>query len=142
MLYARIIKGQIVYENAYIKNAVFLPLEGLRIKVDVKPSKKVRSLAWNAYYWGVVIPSGAAAARLAGWDYDNDDIHGEFKKAFIPKKTKVNTETGEERIVDRTTADLSNQEFETYCRKCNQFTYEKSGEYIMMPDEFKNGKNK
>ena len=142
MLYAWVRKDGFEYENERIKNAMLNPIVGTRVKIEISVSKKARSLGWNAYYWKVTIPNGVAAAKGNGWEFNNDEMHEQFKKAFLPANYKTNKKTGERKKLEPTTTGMNNAEFEAFCIKCNQFTYEQSGVYVPLPEELKNGINK
>jgi len=140
MLYARINqKGQLEYENEIIRRNVIEPLVGVRVKVEITESKKARSLGWNAYYWKIVIPNGSKAAKEKGWEFSSEEIHEQFKKAFLKDRIKRNTKTGESKKLPPSTTSLTSEQFQEYCIKCNQFTYEQSGVYIPLPEELKKG---
>lgn len=139
MLYAWVREYGFEYENEQIKNAMLGPIVGTRVKIEISESKKSRSLGWNAYYWAITIPNGVKAARKNGWEFDNDEMHEQFKKAFIPSKFKTNTKTGERKKLEPSTKGMDNSDFEAFCIKCNQFTYEQSGVYVPLPEELKNG---
>ena len=140
MIYARVNNSlQFDFENYLIQKNALAPIIGQRVKIEISESKKARSLGWNAYYWKIVIPNGVKAARDKGWEFTSDEMHEQFKKAFIVAKIKRNTNTGETKKMLPTTANLSNEEFEQYCIKCNQFTYEQSGVYVPLPEELKKG---
>ena len=61
------------------------------LKIEIVESKKARSLGWNAYYWKIVVPNGVKAARGNGWEFSTDEMHEQFKKAFIIKHSIFDT---------------------------------------------------
>jgi len=140
MLYGKVSKSlQFDFENYMIQKNCLDPLIGKRVKIEIVESKKARSLGWNAYYWKIVVPNGVKAARGNGWEFSTDEMHEQFKKAFITPKIKRNTKTGKTKKMLPSTSVLSNEEFEQFCIKCNQFTYEQSGVYVPLPEELKKG---
>ena len=140
MLYAKVNNSlQFDFENYLIQKNSLAPIIGKRVKIEIVESKKARSLGWNAYYWKIVVPNGVKAARGNGWEFSTDEMHEQFKKAFIIPKIKTNTKTGKTKKMLPSTSVLSNEEFEQFCIKCNQFTYEQSGVYVPLPEELKKG---
>jgi len=140
MLYGKVNKSlQFDFENYMIQKNCLDPLIGKRVKIEIVESKKARSLGWNAYYWKIVVPNGVKAARENGLEFSTDEMHEQFKKAFITPKIKRNTKTGKTKKMPPSTSVLSNEEFEQFCIKCNQFTYEQSGVYVPLPEELKKG---
>lgn len=91
--------------------------------VDIRESKKSRSLQQNRYYWGVVID---ILSRDTG--YYPEEIHQLMAKKFLSYEKK-----GE--VFVKSTTMLSTTEFEEYLSKIRIFASMELGIFIPLPNE-------
>jgi hypothetical protein len=102
-------------------------LEGRRVEVVIRPERKHRSLAANAYLWGVVY------AEIAAWsEHTDDEIHEAMKAKFLPGR-EVMFPTGEI-LPARSTKLLDSTEFSEYVSKVKLWAAEQ-GLRIPEPNE-------
>lgn len=93
---------------------LFAMLKDGKYLVTIKDMRK-RSLPLNRYYWGVVVPLVRKALYDQGYDdvRNNEDAH-EVLKAIFLKKTLKNRVSGDEIVLDGSTAKLSMTEFNNF----------------------------
>lgn len=104
----------------------------LAVTIEVKPTKKYRSVFQNSYYWAVVITLIASRLKELGHDVDKDLTHEFLKGRFL--YTEMNT--GEETMrIPRKTSDLSTTEFEEYVEMVKQFAAETLEVFIPDPND-------
>lgn len=104
----------------------------LAVTIEVKPTKKYRSVFQNSYYWAVVITLIASRLKELGHDVDKDLTHEFLKGRFL--YTEMNT--GEETMrIPRKTSDLSTTEFEEYVEVVKQFAAETLEIFIPDPND-------
>jgi len=86
-------------------------LRGKPVEVTVRPERKHRSLAANAYLWGVVY---AAASEWSG--HDAEELHEVFKGRFLPVRQVV-MPTGELLDAPGSTRELDTEAFSEFVNK-------------------------
>jgi hypothetical protein len=99
--------------------------DGLHV-VEVRKLRDQRSLAQNAFLWGVVYPRVLAGVREAWGDDETtiDEIHEFLKRRYLSKPL-VNRRTGE--VMGHTepsTASLDTKEFGAYLDNITKFAAE------------------
>ncbi len=100
-------------------------LEGRRIELVLRKRKDQRSIAQNAYYWGVVLP---VFCEFAG--YTPEEAHEALKAKFLAKPD------ADPRLPTvRSTATLSTGEFNEYLERVALLAAE-YGLYIPAPGEY------
>jgi hypothetical protein len=93
-----------------------LAAAGKPLVVTVGPEKTKRSIAANAYYWGVTLKQIAEQVWIGGRQFPADVWHEEFKERFAPR-------------IDRpfggsypmSTTDMDDEQFHTFNREVEAF---------------------
>lgn len=85
-------------------------------RITIEPYKKQRSLAMNAYYWGVVLPTiQAHLEERDGVVWSCDDLHEWFRDEFLPKR--VVDVGGIPKVIRPSTAELRTGPFSDYLER-------------------------
>ncbi len=108
--------GQKKIEN-YDKESLVSYIEGLSgpVEIIVRPYNPVRSVNFNAYYWGVVL---LKISDFTG--HTDEEIHKEMKIKFLPKIYKNSTKKAKQKM------------FADYVERVRCFAAEKFG--LNIPD--------
>lgn len=89
--------------------------DGWQLEVTVQRLRATRSLAQNAYFWGVVLQT---ISECTGDEVD--DLHDYFKKRFLPKPLGIDSNE----VVGGSTRTLNTVQFGEYIEKIRQFAAE------------------
>lgn len=104
------------------------------IRVTIQDYAKNRSVAQNAYYWGVVLPTiQAHIEEQEGRVWSCDDIHEFFRDEFLPPR--VVEIMGKPKIIRPSTADLKVREFAEYLDRVIRHASINMGCIVPVPDE-------
>lgn|SRR3990167_3438522 len=104
--------------------------EGWEVAVAVTRRRATRSLAQNAFYWGVVVE---LIAEHTG--YTPDEVHDLLKAMFIPKRLAVQNGNGEikgEIVVGGSTRAMNTIEFGEYMESIKRWAAETID--VVIPD--------
>lgn len=107
-------------DRARVKGA-FSAFAGMDVSFTVKKVSKARSSAQNRYYWGVMVDfilqelvsQGIMIFRPDGQMIDREYLHELLKLWCSPEKV-VNTATGEEITIGKSTQNMTVDEFSEY----------------------------
>lgn len=96
--------------------------------LEVKVHRRKRSLAQNAYYWGVVL-------KVLGQHIGDsaEALHKDMASRFLPHMIRY--PNGEMRIVPGQTSESNTLEFSQYIEKIRNFAQTTLGCYIPEPNE-------
>lgn len=133
--------GKIQLPRDRFRSEVTKAFEGRRIEVIVRRKKRRRSLAQNAYYWGLVLNILAAQFRI--WDAETeistDTVHEWCKERFLPVvmagEEVTLTHPGGKEKVKPTTTRLTTTQFMDYIALIQKWAAE-YGLYIPDPNEW------
>jgi hypothetical protein len=100
--------------NPKVVRAAFDSLEDGRYMVKIEAFSK-RSLAVNAYYWGVCVPMVKDGLKAMGFNEvrNNNDAHIVMKHLFL-KRTITSEISGESIIVEVSTTELNKEAFNQF----------------------------
>jgi hypothetical protein len=105
----------------------------LEVTIEIKPTKKYRSVFQNSYYWGIVVTLIAGRLKELGHDVDKDLAHEFLKGRFLYSEMN----TGDEVVrIPRKTSELSTTEFEGYIEAVKQFAAEVLDVFIPDPNDY------
>lgn len=107
--------------------------EGAQVEIAVTIRRASRSVAANAWYWGVIIQ---VISEHTG--YTPDEVHEFLKAKFIPKRLAIangNGEVVDEYVLGGSTRKMNTIEFSEYCTQIQQWAAETLDCYIPSPDE-------
>jgi hypothetical protein len=133
-------RGLVISDDDTRRWAVLMrALAGQRVFVTIEEWKRQRTLAQNAWYWGIVVPSMAtemtrqASEQDPGWNnglpLSNEQCHVLLKRAFLGI---VETPLGQT-VKDSHT--LSTAEFSEFCERIIAFAASEWGMVIPTPNE-------
>lgn len=113
------------------KRKLFSILKNLKgsFAIQVKKHRENRSLAFNRYYWSVVIPYIAMETG-----YTKEEMHDVLRRMFLSYEKK-NEITQSVDVFLLSTAKLDNVEFNEYIEKIRSFALEQLNIYIPLPNE-------
>lgn len=97
--------------------------------LTIEKKKDKRSLSANAYYWVLISILEGETGQ------DSDSLHDFFKTKFLPKRTIVFRQTGENAEVQGSTAILDSFNFFEYVEKIRAFAIQELNIYLPTPDE-------
>lgn len=118
---AKIINNRIVYENNSSLAICLQLLNNKDVEIVVKEIKKKRSNEQNAYYWAAIVPALQYGIREQwGEVLDSEEAHSFLKNEFL-KREVIDKETGEVKIIHKSTAKLTKDEFMQYINKCKDY---------------------
>jgi hypothetical protein len=100
-----------------------------RYAVGIKKERQIRSLAFNRYYWSVVIPYIALETG-----YTKEEMHDVLRKMFLSYEKKNNITQSVDTFLISTTK-LDNLEFNEYVEKIRMFALEQLNIYVPLPNE-------
>jgi hypothetical protein len=100
-----------------------------RHAVGIKKEKQTRSLAFNRYYWSVVIPYIALETG-----YTKEEMHDVFRRMFLSYEKKNDITQSVDTFLISTTK-LDNVEFNEYVEKIRMFAMEQLNIYVPLPNE-------
>ena len=116
--------GRLSFDDAVAFAKVRSLLRGQPVQVLIEPKRKLRSLAENGYYWGVVIP------LLCEWSgYSRDEMHDALREKFLGRYDENSGLT-----CIASTSSLSTVEFEKYMSDIRQWASEQKV-VIPLPNE-------
>lgn len=92
--------------------------DGIQLEVTLQRLRATRSIAANAYYWGVVLH---LVSEMTGDTVE--DLHDYFKKRFNPKPIAI-AQDGEDHVTGASTRHLNTSQFYEYVEKVRQFAAE------------------
>lgn len=116
-----------VFRPEVLRHAIAKIGEGNEFQMTVEKRSLKRSLAENAYYWGVVVKMVSDQMGILP-----DDAHEFMKRLFLKKGI---TWRGDRYEVTRSTASLSIAEFEDYCESCRNWASMEMDLVIPLPNE-------
>jgi hypothetical protein len=126
IFYGEVKNGRLVLEKRGEFEKYLSSLKG-EVQITVSKRKKPRSLAQNAYYWGVLIKMVSEAIGVIP-----DEAHALLGSLFL----KVGVQASGKRYeVVRSTTSLSTREFEEYTAHCRNWAGLELGIYIPEPNE-------
>lgn len=104
------------------------------VRVTIEDYRKNRSLAQNAYLWGVVYPSiSRHIEEQTGKINSCDDLHEWFRDEYLPPRVvEVN---GKPKVIRPSTADLKVGEFAEYLDRIIRYCSISLGLIVPAPDE-------
>lgn len=126
IFYAKALDGKLQFERQAEFKHYLKSLKG-DVQVTISKRKKIRSIAENSYYWGVVIKIVSDEMGLLP-----DETHEFLKSLFLKMGMEVK---GKRYEVTRSTTLLSTIEFEDYLAKCRAWTSMELNTYIPEPNE-------
>jgi hypothetical protein len=100
-----------------------------RHAVGIKKQRNNRSLAFNRYYWAVVVPYIAVEIG-----YNKEEMHDVLRRMFLSYEKK-NDITQSVDVFLLSTAKLNDMEFNEYIEKIRMFALEQLSIYIPLPNE-------
>lgn len=106
--------------------------EGAEVEVEVTIRRATRSLAQNAYWWGVVVEM---ISEQTG--YTPDEVHEFLKAKFIPKKLAFcdgNGEVVDEYVLGGSTRKMNTLQFGEYMETVRRWAAETLGLNIPDPE--------
>lgn len=104
------------------------------IRVTIQDYEKNRSLAQNAYYWGVVLPSISEHIEAqTGEVWSCDELHEWYRDKFLPPR--VVTICGEPKILRPSTASLKVKPFAEYLDRIIRYCSINLGHVVPAPEE-------
>lgn len=126
ILRARIEQGRVQWQGIDGKrfDTIKRFLEGSEVEITIGKRRKKRSLAQNAYMWGVVY---AMIGEAAG--YTPEEAHEALKWRFL----RVHDDSPIPTV--RSTTELTTVEMEHYLAQCRQLAAELFALYIPDPNE-------
>lgn len=123
------------YNRSRMKMAL-REFEGQRVAFEVRPTKRVRSLKQNAYYWGAIIPTFLQIFNTGTTDTEEkwkpEDVHEKLKREFNYRLLK--TEEGYEKVA-LSTASLTVGKFAEYLFRIEEYCNE-NGIYLPSPKDY------
>lgn len=123
------------YNRSRMKMAL-REFEGQRIAFEIRPTKRLRSLKQNAYYWGAIIPTFLQIFNTGLTETEEkwkpEDVHEKLKLEFNYRLLK--TADGYEKI-PCSTADLTIGKFVEYTMRIEQYCSE-NGIYLPQVAEY------
>lgn len=108
---------------------------GSRVMIRAQRKRKLRSLAQNRYYWGVIVEAFRYGAEYTWGETISKDQAHETLKANCLFTEKVNESTGEVIRLVGTTTKNSTFNQEEYHDKCRAFIAEWFGMQVPLPNE-------
>lgn len=113
------------------KNKLFSILKQLKggYAIQIKKHRENRSLAFNRYYWSVVIPYIAMEIG-----YTKEEMHDVLRRMFLSYEKK-NDITQSVEVFLLSTSKLDNVEFNEYVEKVRAFALEQLNIYVPLPNE-------
>ena len=106
--------------------------EGWQLEVSVKRLRATRSLAQNAFYWGVVVE---VISEHTG--YTPEEVHEFLKAMFIPKRLAVTDGNGEikgEVVIGGSTRKMNKLEFGEFMESIKRWAATELDVFIPDPD--------
>jgi hypothetical protein len=100
-----------------------------RHAISIKKQRNNRSLAFNRYYWAVVVPYIAVEIG-----YNKEEMHDVLRRMFLSYEKK-NDITQSVDVFLLSTAKLNDVEFNEYIEKIRMFALEQLSIYIPLPNE-------
>ena len=100
-----------------------------RHAVGIKKERHTRSLAFNRYYWSVVIPYIALETG-----YTKEEMHDVLRRMFLSYEKKNEITQSVDTFLISTTK-LDNVEFNEYVEKIRIFAMEQLNIYVPLPNE-------
>ena len=97
--------------------------------VTIEKKKDKRSLSANAYYWVLLSILEGETGQ------DKDSLHDYFKTKFLPARTVIFRQTGEEKQIQGSTSVLDSFNFMEYIDKVRAFAIQELDIYLPTPDE-------
>jgi len=112
-----------VHRRDQFKRDVAALFKGHDVEVHLMPRKKKRSLAYNSYYWAVVV--GMIRDRLLelGNEFKLEEVHDYLKSRFNHKEI-VDESTGEVMHIPLSTTNLTTVEFMEYLERIKRWAAE------------------
>lgn len=107
--------------------------EGALVVVEIRYAGK-RSLAQNAFYWGVVIDIMRRSLNDLGHDVDDELTH-EFLKSKFNTKPLISAEGEVIGELPGSTTEMNKDEFSVYYEKIKQWSMDVLNVYIPDPNE-------
>ena len=117
------------YNRSVLENFV-----GKELTITIDEKKKPRSVAQNAWYWGVAIPTIIAHLKeFDGVEYDKDVIHEFVLNEIIRRDAKVHRILGRPVITydNKTTSKMNVSEFGQFKNELQMYFAERD---IQIPD--------
>lgn len=105
--YGYVKEGQLYFDAKDAFNGFLYSITG-RVRITVKPYKKIRSMNQNAYYWGVIL---TIIAKETG--HTPEELHEIYKKKFL-QTTAIQFKDGKTYDVAISTSLLKTDEFGRY----------------------------
>lgn len=119
------------FDSTEDKQKLFSILKTLKggYAIQIKKHRENRSLAFNRYYWSVVIPYIALEIG-----YTKQEMHDVLRRMFLSyeKKNEI-TKSVDVFLISTTT--LDNLEFNEYVEKIRIFAMEQLNIYVPLPNE-------
>lgn len=119
------------FDKTEDKTKLFSILKQLKggYAIQIKKHRENRSLAFNRYYWSVVIPYLALETG-----YNKQEMHDVLRRMFLSYEKK-NEITQSVDIFLLSTTKLDNVEFNEYVEKIRIFAMEQLNIYVPLPNE-------
>jgi hypothetical protein len=122
------VKDGVINMPKKVRKDIINAFDGRQFVATYERKKKKRSIAQNAYYWGVVIDRAIVGFKEVSPDIliNPETVHQFFKERFLPMvvgelQPIVNKQTGEIVVMPYTTTKLSPSEFSDYIHFIDQF---------------------
>jgi hypothetical protein len=119
------------FDSQKDKAKLFSILKNLKgsYAIGIKKNRQARSLAFNRYYWSVVIPYLALEIG-----YTKEEMHDVLRRMFLSYEKK-NEMTQSVDVFLISTTKLDNVQFNEYVEKIRIFAMEQLSIYIPLPNE-------
>ena len=124
------------FDVEYSKRLLYANLSKLsgEYSLDVRKKKDKRSVAFNRYYWGVVLKMIVEEVQGVDDGIDKDRMHEIMKYTFL-KEEYANPVTGEIVVSMKDTHDMPTEDFKRYVESVRGWAYSFLGIVIPLPDE-------
>lgn len=134
VLTAKVVGGQLLWNDAREAVRILSAFEGHEVSVPLSRLRKTRSYLQNRYYWGVVIELLFAAFYECGYRTTREEVHEMLKLRFLLRE--ILSPGGE--IIGHfvgSTAKLSTIEFMDYVARIQEWALETFTLIIPDPNE-------
>ncbi len=132
--------GKLELVSADLFRADIAQMKGKEVELTIKVKRNSRSLAQNAFYWGVLIQLANREMLELGNEITERQVHSFFKSKFLQvEETIKNPITGQIETANRvqSTTELDTKEFEKYIFDCAKFCAEFLDLEIPIPNNYK-----
>jgi hypothetical protein len=129
LIVGRIVEGTLDVSSAALQAAVQGWPDG-PVTVTIRPTRKPRTLAQNAWYWGSCVD---LVSEHTG--YTPEEVHEIWKQMFIPKHVAIADANGvvvDDRVIGGSTTKFSTGDMAEFTERCRQWAADTLG--VVIPD--------